>query len=282
MNKFNTLTFFFLIYNLSIFSQEDESTLFKIIKKKKINISVAASYEPYYIYNHKDGFPGFEVEIAEKYAEFLGVEIADLKLANNFPEHLEFLKNGSVDICLGNSINRDRLKKVYFSDPYISVSPAALVNKSILPPDEEGSIVLNKNFRNILDLKNISRISMGVKRKTSNVDFLEEHFGKDKVVLYDTDILAAQALKDNKINCYVADNLYIEGLLQKDSSLKARFLPLLGSVVDKQLSIAFKKYDIHLQNNINLFIREMKRSGEMARLKERYFNSNKWVKEIEN
>ncbi|MDX1961326.1 MAG: transporter substrate-binding domain-containing protein [Leptospiraceae bacterium] len=269
------LCYFFLF---SFLYAEEESILKKILKNEEMIISVAASYEPYYIANPKKGFPGFEVEIAEKYAEFLGVKIGKIIPLNNFAEHAKAIEEGTIDIALGNSTNLARIKQVYFSDPYEIVSPGALVNRLIMPPEEEGNVVLNKNFRNILDLKNISRITFGVKDKTSNVDFIKNNFEGYPIITFKNDIEAVKALKENRFNCYVADNLYLEGLLQKESSLKVGYLPLLGTVTEKQLSFAFKKYDVQLQASINLFIREMKRTGEIERLKQKYFYSDGWVK----
>lgn len=137
---------------------------------------------------------------------------------------------------------------------------------------------MNKNFRSLLDLKSLSRLSFGVKEKTSNLDYIKSIYGQNQIMEFKDDFVALEALKDNKFNTYVADNLYIEGLMQKDSSLKARFVALSAPIMEKQVSFCFKKYDLTTQADLNLFIREIKRTGEVNRLKEKYFNSNKWVK----
>jgi polar amino acid transport system substrate-binding protein len=273
-----SIIFIFLIIQNPLFSIDKDSTLFKILKEKTMKISVGAAYEPYYIEDPKPGYPGFEVEIAEKYANYLGVSIEKIVPLNNFSEHAIAISDGTVDISLGNSSSMLRMKYVYFSDPYLIVSIGALVNKMILPPEQEGDMVLNKNFRSILDLKNLSRLNIGVKEKTSNAEFIKKLYGQMQIKEFVDDRVALNALKDNKINTYIADNLYIEGLLQRESSLKVRFLPLSAPVVEKQVSFCFKKYDLDLLTDLNLFIRELKRTGEINELREKYFNSNKWVK----
>ncbi|MCB1142438.1 MAG: transporter substrate-binding domain-containing protein [Leptospiraceae bacterium] len=263
---------------VNLLSLDKKSVLYRILKKKKLTVSVGANYEPYYIDNPKPGYPGFEVEIAEKYADYLGVEIEKILPLNNFSEHALAVNQGIVDLALGNSSSMIRMKYVYFSDPYLIVSVGGLVNKMILPPEQEGDIVLNKNFRSLLDLKSLSRLSFGVKEKTSNLDYIKSIYGQNQIMEFKDDFVALEALKDNKFNTYVADNLYIEGLMQKDSSLKARFVALSAPIMEKQVSFCFKKYDLTTQADLNLFIREIKRTGEVNRLKEKYFNSNKWVK----
>ena len=270
----------FLFFSMEIFSQQkdSDSVLFQILKKKSINVSVGASYEPFYIADSKPDYPGFEVEIAEKYAEFLGVKLDNVIPLNNFGEHAKAINEGSVDVALGNSISFGRIKQVYFSDPYMILSIGALVNKSVLPPEQEGDIVLNKAFRNVYDLKNLSRLSFGAKDKTANLEFVRETFGQFPITPYDNDEIALDALMNNNITAYIADNLYIEGLLQKYSNLRTRYLPLTSPVTEKQVSFCFKKYDLQMQANLNLFVRELKRTGTINTLRDKYFSNSKWVK----
>lgn len=265
-------------YSLSSQQKDSESVLFQILKKKALNVSVGASYEPFYIADPKPDYPGFEVEIAEKYAEFLGVKLEKVNPLNNFGEHAKAVNDGTVDVSLGNSSSLARMKLVYFSDPYMILSIGGLVNKSVLPPEQEGDIVLNKAFRNVYDLKNISRLSFGVKDKTSNLEFVREAFGQYPIIPYENDEVALDALMNNNMTVYIGDNLYIEGLLQKYSNLRTRFLPLTGPVTEKQVSFSFKKYDLQMESNLNLFVRELKRTGTINSLREKYFSSNKWVK----
>jgi polar amino acid transport system substrate-binding protein len=282
MLNYSIITIFALIFiNNPIFSQQQdtESVLFKILKKKSLNVSVGAAYEPYFIANPKPDYPGFEVEIAEKYAEFLGVKLDKVIPLNNFGEHARAVNDGTVDVSLGNSSALGRMKQVYFSDPYIIISIGGLVNKSILPPEQEGDIVLNKAFRSVLDLKSITRISFGAKDKTANLDFVKDTFGQFPITPFENDEIALEALINNNITAYIADNLYIEGLLQKNNNLRARFLALTTPIMEKQVSFCFKKYDIQLESNLNLFVRDIKRTGTINALREKYFNSNKWVKD---
>jgi len=281
INYLRSALFALVFINNSIFPQQQdtESVLFKILKKKTLNVSVGAAYEPYYIANPKLDYPGFEVEIAEKYAEFLGVKLDKVIPLNNFGEHAKAVNDGTVDVSLGNSSALGRMKQVYFSDPYIIISIGGLVNKSILPPEQEGDIVLNKAFRSVLDLKSITRISFGAKDKTANLDFVKDTFGQFPITPFENDEIALEALINNNITAYIADNLYIEGLLQKYNNLRARFLPLTTPVMEKQVSFCFKKYDVQLESNLNLFVRDLKRTGTINALREKYFNSNKWLKD---
>lgn len=272
--------FKFFLFFISVYLFSEESTLTKILNKKFLVVSVAANYEPYYITNPKKDYPGFEVELAKAFADYLGVELKEVVPLQNFSDHSKAILSEKVDLGFGNSTTLTRGKTHSFSEPYIITTVGALVSKHILPPEQEGQIVINKQFRNLNDVKNISALVIGVKGNTSNFDFLKNNFLRAEIKPYQNDILALEALEKNDVNCYVADSLYLEGLLQKNPFLKVRMQPLLGSVIEKQLSITTKKNDLLMLNELNYFVREMKRTGEIQKLKEKYFNSSLWVNEF--
>lgn len=268
----------FVVYLFSFGVLADEnSQLYKILKKKEITVSVGGDYEPYYIQNPKPGYPGFEVELAQAFADYLGVKLKEVVPLLTFADHAKAIKSGRVDISFGNSSSLSRGKILRFSDPYYSTSPGALVNKSILPAESEGQVVTNKIFRNLFDLKSLSGLVIGVKDNTSNLEFVQDNFPRVTIKSYPTDEATLNALNQNQINCYVADNLYLEGLIQKNPSLKIKMQPVVNPVIEKQLSMTMKKYEVELVLEANFFIREMKRTGELNRLKEKYFNNNAWV-----
>ena len=271
---------FFLIC-FSIHSQKfEDSILYKVRKNQEITVSVGANYEPFYIREPKAGSPGFEVELAILFAEYLGVKLKEVVPLQNFGDHAEAVSSGRVDVAFGNSSSMKRGKLLSFSDPYILTTVGGLVNKNILPPDLEGQIVINKQFRNMNDIKNFSALVIGVKDKTSNLEFIKDNFLRATIKPYPNEAEALKALENNDINCYAADSLFIEGLLQLNPYLKARMQPLLGNVVEKQQSIAVKKDDILFLAEANFFIRELKRTGKINQLKEKYFNSNIWVQNL--
>lgn len=266
-----------LVFSTKSFANDD-SQLYKILKKKEIVVSVGADYEPYYIQNPKPGFPGFEVELAKAFADYLGVSLKEVVPLQTFADHAKAIKSGRVDISFGNSSSLKRGQDLGFSDSYYISSPGALVNKSILPAESEGQVVTNKTFRTLHDLKSLSGLIIGAKNNTSNIDFVRENFPRVTIKPYQTDEAALKALNENEINCYVADNLYLEGVIQRIPSLKIKMQPVVSPVIEKQLSITMRKYDLLLMNEANFFIREMKRTREIDRLKEKYFNNNEWVR----
>lgn len=56
----------FRFYNLS--------RLKEILEKGELKVAGDAAYEPFYIINAKEGYPGFDYELGKAYADFLGVK----------------------------------------------------------------------------------------------------------------------------------------------------------------------------------------------------------------
>lgn len=271
------ILFLFFAVLTPVYSQTSQ-TLDKIKKTKVLTVSVNEFYDPFYIENSKEEYPGLDVDLAQAYASFWDVELKVIPL-RTFDQHARMLEKGETQIAIaGISSSLLRLKDVYFTDPYLISTPSALVSRSILPPEPEGQIVTVQLFRTIMDLQSVSGISYSVLSNSSNHQFLKETFPKAQIFSYFTSEAAFNELKKNNVNCFVADSYYIMALLQKNPSLRASYLPIMGTVQEEHISMAVAKRDIEFLYHLNFFIKEFKRTGKMQILVNKYFKSDKWVK----
>ncbi|MGE8778561.1 substrate-binding periplasmic protein [Leptospira terpstrae] len=270
---------FFSVFFLSVsLSGESSQVLEKIKKTKTLTVSVNEFYDPFYIENPNPNFPGLDVELAQEYAKFLDVDLKIIPL-RTFDQHARMLEKGDTQIAMaGISSFINRFRDVYFTDPYLISTPAALVNRTAFPPEPEGQIATVQLFRNLNDLTNITGISYSVLANSSNHLFLRDAFPKAQIFSYFTNEAALNELKKNNVNAFVADSFYIQALLQKDSSLRANYLPILGVVQEDHISMATARRDVEFLYNLNFFIEELKRTGKIQVLINKYFKSNQWVK----
>lgn len=276
------LCFVFLsFFSISVFSQSENSgsRLEKILSKKEIVVGVNKQYEPFYIENPKDGYPGVDAELAKLYADYLGVSLKLVPL-KTFRQFSEDIRSGKIDLAFaGMSTDLNRGKQVTFSDPYLVTTPAGLVSKKILPPEPEGNIVTSRRFMSLGDLATLSGlVSFSVRSNTTNHIYLQKKYAKLPIYSYLSDSIAIDNLLSNNVTCFVADSFFILTLLQKNPSLKANYLPLLGSVQEEYISAALPQNDLIFVDNLNFFIKELKRTGVLEELRSRYFNQNNWVK----
>ncbi|MBE8400007.1 transporter substrate-binding domain-containing protein [Leptospira borgpetersenii] len=271
----------FLVFPAVLFSQSEYagSRLERILSKKELVVGVNKYYEPFYIENPKDGYPGVDAELAKLYADYLGVSLKLVPL-KTFRQFAEDIRIGKIDLAFaGISTDLNRGKQVTFSDPYLVTTPAGLVSKKILPPEPEGNIVISRRFMSLSDLANLSGlVSFSVRSNTTNHIYLQKKFSKLPIYSYLSDSIAIDNLISNNVTCFVADSFFILTLLQKNPSLKANYLPLLGTVQEENISAALPLNDLIFADNLNFFIKELKRTGLLEELKNRYFNQNSWVK----
>lgn len=255
------------------------SVLEDILEKKELKISVWNDSEPFYIENPKKGYPGFDVEIAMDYADYLGVKLTRIIPKESFEAQQEAIINGEVHIAMSSPSTLARGKKVAFSNPYLFASSAALVSKHIIPPEPEGEIISNNPYTSILDLQYQNGIIFSVRSATSTEQFLRKAFaGKFKIMTFSTDTLALNALKTNQVNCFVTEDLILMGILQKNTSLGVNYKPLLTPVEKNEISIVFRKYDILFLQDLNFFVSKIISSGRVKKLKQKYLTSGDWIK----
>ncbi|TGK03252.1 ABC transporter substrate-binding protein [Leptospira langatensis] len=254
------------------------SRLDQILAKKELVVGVNRVYEPFYIQDPKDGYPGFDMELAKLYADYLGVALR-VKPLKTFRQFSDEIAAGTIDMALaGMSTDLTRGKSVTFSDPYLLTTPAGLVYKRSLPPEPEGSIVTTRTFKSIEDLAVINALSFSVRSNTTNHNYLLRRFSKNLIYSYLSDSVALDSLIKGNVTCFVADSLYILSLLQRQPSLRASYVALVNPVMDEYISAALPLNDLVFADNFNFFIKELKRTAVIEGLRSKYFLGSGWVK----
>ena len=94
-------------------------TLHKILKAGQI--TVITRNTPHCYYSYRDEPMGFEYELAQEFAEYLGVKLK-IKIAENWKRMIPELKSGTAAlIAAGITITPKRQKRVAFSDGYMDI-----------------------------------------------------------------------------------------------------------------------------------------------------------------
>ncbi|TGK01649.1 amino acid ABC transporter substrate-binding protein [Leptospira semungkisensis] len=267
------LSFFPLSTEEGTFSRLDE-----IKKRGELKVSGNRNYEPFYIADPKDGYPGFDAELGKKYADFIGVKYTFANLPE-FEDYAEAMKNGDIDIALaGLSSTLERSKRGRFSSPYLISTPGALVNKNAIPPPPEGNIISTVYFRSLKDLENISGLSFAVRAFSSSHEYIMRAFPNSRIFTYGSSDAAWDAVREGKANCFVGDSLYIKGHILKQPAILSNYRALIEPVQENHVSAFLPKGDIIFGRNFDFFLSEMKRTGELKALEDKYFNRSGWVK----
>ncbi|GBF38750.1 substrate-binding periplasmic protein [Leptospira johnsonii] len=270
---------FSFLFLSPVFSQGiSGSRLEEIQKRGELRVTGNRNFDPFYISDPKDGFPGFDAELGKKYAEFLGVKYTFTNRPE-FEDYAEAIKSGEADIAFsGLSSTLERSKKGSFSSPYLVSTPGALVNKNALPPPPEGNIISTVYFRSVKDLESVSGLSFSVRAFSASHEYLLSIFPNSRIFTYGSMESAWNSVKEGQANCFVGDSLYIKGLILKQRSILSNFRALIEPVQENHVSALLPKGDIYFSRNFEFFLSELKRTGELKSLEDKYFNRNDWVK----
>ena len=223
----------------------------------KVVMGTNAAFPPFE-YTTTDGlvgeFDGIDVAIAVKIAEKLGKElqIEDME----FEGLIAAVSTGKVDMVLaGMTATDERRQSVDFSDPYFTASQVILVSSD------------NTDILSAEDLKNDKTV--GVVLGYTGDDIVTNTIGvsEDKITRANRSIDMIQDVKNGKLDAAVLDSATGYDLSEKNG-LKVIEDPEVFE--SEEYAIAVKKGNTELLNTINEVIREMKESGELTELAEKY------------
>jgi len=208
-----------------------------------------AEFPPYEYYNENNEIVGIDVEIAQAIAKKLGkkLEIEDMP----FDSILAAVQSGKADIGVaGMTVTPDRLESVDFSDTYVKASQVIIVRKDnteIKTPDD----LVGK--------------TIGVQLGTTG-DIFAEEIDDVKLERYNKGFEAVQALQQGKIDAVIIDDQPAAVFASQNDDIMVIDEPF----TDEEYAIAVIKGNTALLNKINEAIKELKESGELQRIFEKY------------
>ncbi|MCB1324638.1 MAG: amino acid ABC transporter substrate-binding protein [Spirochaetales bacterium] len=255
-------------------------TIERIQSASAIRIGMQNNYQPFHIANPVEGYPGLDVEIAKALADAFGVEL--VLQYGTIGELTQMVQAGTVDLALGGvSARIDRARYVSFSVPYLITTPAALVSRRAIPRESQSDDFQRREYRNLGDLRFLSRQNIGVKAETSNEVLLRRNpiFRRHNILVYETRDQLLAALQEGDIDVLVADGVYIKALVLQHRELLSDHLALTEIFREEHLSILLPRGDSDFESFVNFVLRELRRTGRLQTIEDRYLNAADWVPE---
>jgi polar amino acid transport system substrate-binding protein len=104
-------------------------TLDEIMASKKLVVGVNPTLPPLGIFNDKNEIDGFDVDVARKLGELLGVKVEIVQVGS--PDRIPFVSSGKIDAVLGAmTITAERQKVIDFTVPLHTEVLGVLTTKS--------------------------------------------------------------------------------------------------------------------------------------------------------
>ena len=139
------LTLLLLAFSAVVYAQLPTSTVplppdIAAIKKKNVLIvSMTKKDVPPFFSGDAENIRGLDVEIARRIGVLLGVPVEFRRDAESFAEVVEQVRDGRADLAVSKlSITGPRLLTVQFSEPYIRLKQAMIINRLWLSQNSQG------------------------------------------------------------------------------------------------------------------------------------------------
>ena len=230
-------------------------TLHKILKAGQVTVITRNTPHCYYIY--RDEPMGFEYELAQEFAEYLGVELK-IKIVENWKRMLPELKSGSAAlIAAGLTITPKRQKRVSFSDGYMDIRQ---------------HIISRRNQVKIENVTDLSGKTVHVQTATAYQERLEElrRQGLDISIELHKDLPTEELIQqvaDGEIELTVADS--------NIARLNQRHFPravMAGAISEiQQLGWAVHPDAHQLREKINSFFVAIRENGRFDEIYNKYY-----------
>lgn len=229
-------------------------SLDEILSAKKLVVGINPNLPPLGRFDDKNQIEGFDVDIANKLAQMLGVDMSAVQV--NSADRVPYLATGKADIVLG-ALTRtpDRAKVIDFTVPLQTeaISALTLASKPYKAMDD-------------LDSPDVHLIEV---RGTTPVEFVKTHLPKAQVTLFDNYPDAVKALFQGRGDAIVDVVDYL-GQYAKNYPTPSRVITDKTAEVDYDcIGIARGNDTLRMWLNTALF--QMQTSGFVAVTYKKWF-----------
>ena len=243
-----------------------ESTLEQVIKHNRLRVGFS-TFVPWAMKDKTGNFIGFEIEVAKRLAQDMGVELE--LVPTRWSGIIPALLTGKFDIIIGGmGITPARNLKVNFSDPYEYSGMSILANRRLA--GERSSL---EEF-NSADMEVVARIG------TTAAAAAQRYLPEAKLRLFDDEGQALQEVLNNRAAAMVASQPFPE--FQSLRYPERLYLPLEGNTFTREpIGFAIRKGDADFLNFLNNWIRVRFADGWLEERYDYWFTTEDWRGQIE-
>ena len=242
-----------------------ESTLEQVLKRGVLRVGMD-TFEPWAMKDKNGNFIGFEIDVATRLAEDMGVkvEFVPTKWSGIIPA----LLTGKFDVIIGGmGIRPQRALKVNFSNPYDYSGMAIVAHK------EKAA-----GFSSLEDF-NKPEVQIACKLGTTAVMATKKFIPKATLRLFDDEAQAYQELRNGNVHAVVgsAPRPAYETLAYSDTL----FLPIQGTFTKEPIGFALRKGDFDTLTFFNSWITHVKDEGWLNEKHHYWFETRDWANLIQ-
>jgi polar amino acid transport system substrate-binding protein len=229
-------------------------SLEEVVASKKLVVGINPNFPPLGIYNEKNEIDGFDVDVARKLAEMLGVELEIVPVGS--PDRIPFVMSGKIDAVMGAMTRTDeRAKVIDFTIPVHTEVLGVLTTKG-------------KGYKDWNEL-NSSDVKMVEVRGATPVKLVQEQLPKAQLLLLDNYPDAVRALAQGRADAMIDVLDFMREHTEKHKNVDWEFMKTPIDVYYCGLGI--KKGNTTLAGKLNELVKQLHANGYIDQRWEKWF-----------
>lgn len=240
------------------------SLLDEIVQRGTLKVGMS-TFEPWAMKDKTGGLIGFEIDVAKRLAEDMGVDIEFVP--TQWSGIIPALLTGKFDVIIGGmGIKPDRNLKVNFSIPYDNSGMSIVASKKLAP-----------NYSSLEDF-NKPNVTIVARLGTTAAEAARRFMPNAELRLFDSEPLAFQELKNGNAHAMVSSAPFPgHRAAEYPDEL---YLPISGTFTFEPIGFALPKGDLDLLNYFNNWITVVGAEGWLAERKHYWFETLDWKDQI--
>ena len=216
----------------------------------KIVMVTNAEFPPYE-YHENNTIVGIDADIARAIADQMGMELEIQDMA--FDSLIPAIQSGKADFAAaGMTVNEERLRNVDFTETYAEAAQVIIV--------KEGSAIAAP--------ADLTGKKIGVQTGTTG-DIYADDVENAEVQRFNKGMEAVMALTQDKLDAVIIDREPAKVFVKENEGLKI----LDEAFTEEEYAIAIKKGNTELLDKMNAAIKELKESGELQKIVDKYITA---------
>ncbi|MCG1027884.1 transporter substrate-binding domain-containing protein [Virgibacillus halodenitrificans] len=226
-------------------AQNGKEDNYNLVEKGKLTFAASGEFKPF-SYMEGSKMVGYDIAVAEAIAEKLGLEAVQQKA--KFSGIVTGVNQGRYDIAVAShTITDERLEQVNFSDPYYYSGP----------------VIYTRTDSDIEKANDLKGKEISVSRGSTYVEMAQEY--TDNIPQVDSDVVALQSLAKGHHDAVITDDITGKTAIENGLDIENR-----GQLGVSEQAVAVAKDDQKLLEDINNALKELKESGDLAALAEKW------------
>lgn len=225
------------------------NSLETIQKNGVIRVGVFADNPPFGYVDSQGQHQGFDIALAKKVAhDLLGDENKIEYVVTEAANRVEFLKSDKVDVVFASfSVTPERKEVVDFAEPYLKASLGIVSSKA----------------NPITSVQALEAKTLIVNKGSSSDSFFSKNYPKVKLLKFEQNTDAFNALKDGRGDAISQDSTYALAWAAENPDFVVG-IPQIGN--EDFIAPAVKKGNTELLQWLNTEIKQLRTSGEIQRI----------------